>query len=345
MTNPRGQFVPGGAASPRPVMAVLLGRGVLVAHAGLFLMAACVLVLLNLVQTPDRLWFWQPLVPWSIVVAAHAGLVAIAATRRLGQIETGLTTMVPSERLSQLSIRPKAAALLPEATARFNTGLAAAERGRRELVRRAVASTEARRATKAGRAEAATDSAWNWPTVPSAAPSTTNDATAPTGWLATAVGWPRQLAAMLVARIRSFWTSAADEPDNWSRAQITPATSPASDEPARAESAVANGWGTPSATSALPHPDPSPITPPAAAWPQPSAKAVQRDFSVVPSLPSGNERDVVVAGPSAIPTDPDDAQWKRLEAAASAWLARREAEDTGTDALSETRHSATPNHA
>lgn len=344
MINPRRPFAPGDDASPRPIMAVLLGRGVLAAHVGLFLIAACVLVLLNLVQTPDRLWFWQPLVRWGIVVVVHAGLVGVASTRRLDQIETGLTTLVPSERLSQLAIRPKAAALLPEATARFNTGLAAADRGRRELVRRAVASTEARRAAKDGQEEAATDSGgnWNWPTVLSTAPSATGDATGATGWLATVAGRLRHQAAMLVDWVRSLWTSAAAVADT----PTMPATLPTmADGPRSAGPVVTNGWDTSSAIPALSQPGPSPVAPPVASWPQPSTKAFQRDFSVVPPLPAANEQDVVVAGSPPVPTDPDDAQWKRLEAAASAWLARREAEDAGTGPLAETRDSTTHNHA
>ena len=58
--------------------------GCMIAHVGLYLVAATVLVMANVIASPSELWFWQPLLVLGVVLALHIALIITAGhTARL----------------------------------------------------------------------------------------------------------------------------------------------------------------------------------------------------------------------------------------------------------------------
>jgi hypothetical protein len=55
---------------------MLVGPDALRWHAAAFAGGAVILTLVNVLRSPDRLWFWAPLLVWCGVLAAHAALTA-----------------------------------------------------------------------------------------------------------------------------------------------------------------------------------------------------------------------------------------------------------------------------
>jgi hypothetical protein len=69
--------------SARPCRAVRLRRGFLI-HLAAYTVVNAGLVAINLVTTPDRLWFYWPLAGWGVGILAH-GTAAFLAGRHTGR--------------------------------------------------------------------------------------------------------------------------------------------------------------------------------------------------------------------------------------------------------------------
>lgn len=78
------------------VTALVWSPGGVTAHLGAYLVASCVLLLVNVIRTPDELWFWRPLSVWGLLLALHA-VVALLARRsiRLPVGQISLTSLAP----------------------------------------------------------------------------------------------------------------------------------------------------------------------------------------------------------------------------------------------------------
>ncbi len=61
----------------------MTARQGLAVHAGLFMSAACVLLLVNLWRDPLHLWFWRPLLVWAVILTSHAAAQIVRAVRPL----------------------------------------------------------------------------------------------------------------------------------------------------------------------------------------------------------------------------------------------------------------------
>lgn len=65
----------------------LAGPGFFAVHLGVFVCGATILTLVNIVRSPDDLWFWKPLVVWGALLVVHAGLTISGVARAEGESE------------------------------------------------------------------------------------------------------------------------------------------------------------------------------------------------------------------------------------------------------------------
>lgn len=78
----------------------ITARQGLAVHAGLFITAACVLLLVNLWRDPLHLWFWRPLLVWAVILTSHAAAQIFRAVRPLVVDEAPHTAAVSSPTAS-----------------------------------------------------------------------------------------------------------------------------------------------------------------------------------------------------------------------------------------------------
>ena len=312
----------------------LLGPSGLVLHLGAFLLGAMLLTLLNLLRSPGEIWFWRPLAWWGGLLAVHAGLTVGGAVRTAGARGSS-----PLEEHRAASPRSRSAS----GGSRLRGGLAA----RAGTLASFPSGNSATAATRRGDAGSppdgwtleddaafaswaeATDT-WSAPrsdVVPMDANGEARRSPAPDG-----EGGPAPRDGM-----SNGWGRAANSADHAvvDRASGSPpatgrfladgstrpgrATGPASEVVTEewVPADVAALWG--AATSA-PHAAETAALPVAPTRPTVSADGATAAAERRYGRPNG--RDVVLNGP--VPIDPNDPQWTRLEAAAEAWLARRE---------------------
>ena len=338
------------------VTAWATGRGLLGLHAGSFALVACVLVMINLLRSPAELWFWQPLTRWGVVLAVHALLVATrAAVRMADQAGAAAGGPQPVRRRSRpalgrtlpaprLTTRPVAAAFraLPGASARVGRGLDVVGRGGRERWRQTVESPRVRATARAvrdrlpspGRVaradEAAAPAGWGWSAADAGEPVAADRASSGgRRWRVGDLGEKaRQRAATTMGRVRE----ALDPP------ALVEAADPVAMPPVAPE---VQGWGQPAAGW-----EGSGWSPPAGGGQYPSWPAGQNEGATTPGWDGVDRserngdgqggdagRDIVIAGPSPAPgaVPASETDWRWLEAAAAAWLARREAETAGRE--------------
>lgn len=351
-----GKRMPEGERSaPRGTVGLLAGSGPLALHTGVFLLAACALVLYNLASTPNDLWAWRPLARWGVLLAVHAAAVAVAALLATAQVDETLPSpRVRSARahprrtvtVPALSARPLIAVTraLPGASARLGADLGVAGRRGRERWRRDTAP-RLRALLARVDGEPATGPA---PAPPVGAgwsqPAPVSDAVGSTRAGARLADAGRLAAtATLVARRRlvalaASRPTASDPPFAGPAAPPDPPMltvpvppGPTAGTGAEASGPALDGWavarrltggdaGWHVAGRAVP------VEPPAgrASDPSPEFRALER-LAGSPPVAGLSGQDVVVTGPSPLPPAATDTDWAWVEAAAAAWLARREA--------------------
>lgn len=330
----------------------LYGPAGLAVHLGLFLLGATLLTLLNLLRSPAEIWFWRPLGWWGALLIIHAGLTLGGLLRSAGVNPSAPRTRPIAPEAHSRSDGSRARALGggaarvgAVASARIGGGVVAAARlvgGR--LGGRSVAAEPPAGWT------AEDDAAFtSWAEATNSWSSLRTQGVAPNGhldgWHASAPngGSPDANGDNAIGGGSSWAQAAADggHGDGGTGATV-PSPSPVptgrfrNGEPPNAprtpaaENGSAAGEWVPAAVEALWETTPARSrpaetgttapTPPQPAAPVPTAvgpPAVERRRAVQ------NGRDVVLSGP--VPADPNDPQWTRLEAAAEAWLAQREA--------------------
>lgn len=353
-------------------------------HVGLFLLGATFLTLVNLLRSPQDLWFWRPLAWWGGLLLLHAAVTVGGVVRRVEADAPAPQPVRPVRPVREARGEPRLKPALQTVVARTATTAAALVAGGVAVVERSVAGRgrgDRRSDTAASVEFASMPPGWSvdddaafaswarstdtWRSVPAEEPASGGRANG----RHTPSDPPRRAPADADLRLGMEETNRRPlrEKDGTDAAHRTPSatgrfqpnggteTYPEPAFPASPRSPIStngNGhgsgdWTLPAAVEALwsrnPAPDAATRSPDAARgspelWASPSATAIDRDLASPGDNP-GQERgaarsgiaagrDVVLDG--SVPVDPKDPAWTRLEAAAAAWLARRDAQPTPT---------------
>lgn len=342
-------------------------------HVGLFLLGATFLTLLNLLRSPQELWFWRPLAWWGGLLLLHTAVTVGEVVRRAAADPPSVPRPVRAPRAE-----PRLAPALRTVAARTASTAATLVAGGVAVVERTVAARgrgDRRSETAAAIEFASPPPGW-----------TADDDAAFASWARSTDAWrpvsaeepasgggangrhalpnpPRRTPSAADLRLGPEETNRRPleekggpdathrTPAATGRFQPNGATDP-HQEPVSPASTNGHGhgsgdWALPAAVEALwsrnPAPDGATRSPDAgrgesAIWASPRPTATDRD-SASPGENPGQERgetrsgiaagrDVVLDG--SVPVDPKDPAWTRLEAAAEAWLARRDAQPTPT---------------
>lgn len=323
----------------------------LAVHLGLFLLGATLLTLLNLLRSPEEIWFWRPLVWWGVLLAAHAGLTVGGVLRG-----AGASSPAPQARRTEEPRRGNAgrgaralggvaARVGVVATARVGDAAVAAARRVRGHARGAAAGPTGDPADgwsaeddAAFASWAQATNSWSAPPPEAAAPSKRRDGWHPPSSAGASpdpnpdretealASWARPSSNGVHAGRGRVAASPDGLPTSSGRFRSDDPNAPRPASPAENGSvtgewvpaAVAALWGTTptpqhaTTTEAMPAAAPRPADPALDGGPPSPTNRRRADQT---------GRDVVLNGP--VPVDPHDPQWTRLEAAAEAWLARR----------------------
>jgi hypothetical protein len=306
----------------RSLMRWVLGPGLLSVHVGAYLITLVSLLLWNFARTPDDIWVDDPLRRWGLVVVFHATAVGagLAAWRlmRLGESSAPQQTrpQAPRRSLAPAAVVTHAESngAAPRSAAATATAEEWARRWLREsvrVVRDAVGPSTVSNGHEAnGHAQRASASAVAGPEI--------------TEW-----------GVLFARRAREMMSSARDH--------LSPQSRPANGSPAAETSTdLASTWpaGTEAARPA----------PPNGTWPAPTNGAIhaseptalpEQSNGSVPHFPVETTpviTDTMVNAATASGDDvpltstvSEDARWTWVEAAAAAWLARREMDDPPAD--------------
>lgn len=319
-------------------------------HVGLFLLGATFLILLNLLRSPQELWFWRPMAWWSGLLLLHGAFTVGGAVRRAEAAAPTPEPVRPSPP------EPRLAPALRTAVARTVTTASGLVAGAVAVVERARADragNERRPAAVAPSRFGATPSGWSG-----------DDDAAFASWLRSTDGWgaiqaedPAPVPEANGRYHRSDVLAGAARTDHGAPGEsdapdVTGHRPPTATGrfranggvEARSASASANGhassewvlppdveamWARPAEAEA--HPRRSAAGPGTSAWASPASAGMGSDAVARGASGPGTavdrrgepSADVVLDG--SVPVDPNDPAWTRLEAAAAAWLARRDA--------------------
>ena len=317
----------------RGLTAWILGPGLLSFHVGIYLLAVVGLLLWNLFRSPAALWVDEPLRRWGLVVVFHATAVAAGwiAWRLLqvGPPTSDANSVPPRDRdwsgweSERSSREPQPHPTSPGlATTVWAAGSVAEERARRWLQDsvRAVRETLGSRLSQNGHADHQRDAA-GLPSLP---------------WRDTSV---TEWSALFTRRARDLMASARDylptigqdEDGTTSGAPMRDPTSTwpvAKTDARRSESSAFRMPDRPESSTQhgireiTPQPPASVPDPLLSAGPIPRIPASELD----PLKTAAEAGEALDADGSAAMDD--DARWAWVEAAAAAWLARRENEAT-----------------
>jgi hypothetical protein len=304
----------------RNLMRWVLGPGLLSVHVGAYLITLVALLLWNFARTPSDIWVDDPLRRWGLVVVFHATAVGAGlAAWRLMRLGESATTPEPRASVPRRSLAPAAPVAQPEPNGvapRSAVATATAEEWARRWLRESVRIVR----DAVGPGAVTNGHEDNGHARPSAS----------------AVAGPEitEWGVLFARRAREMMSSARDHlplplrPTNGSAPAESPANpaNPSGTWPAGAEDArpaPSNGtWPAPMngvvhTGEAFPAPEQSNGTVPH--HPTESAPATPVTTA---NAATGSGDDAPVTS-----TMSEDARWTWVEAAAAAWLARREMDD------------------
>lgn len=351
------------------------GPAGLALHVGLFLLGATFLTLLNLLRSPQEIWFWRPLAWWGGLLLLHTAVTVGEVVRRAAADSPPAPRPVRAARGA-----PRLAPALRTIVAGTVSTAATVVAGGVAVVERTVAGRRGdRRSDTAASIEFASPPP-GW---------TVDDDAAFASWARSTDAWRPVPAEESASGGRANGRPALPDParrapsaadfrlglEETNRRPLdekggpdathrTPsatgrfqpnggtATHPEPASPASPIATNGNGngssdWALPAAVEALwsrnPAPDGTTRSPGAgrgesAVWVSPGPTTTDRDAAPPAENPGQARsdarsgiaagRDVILDG--SVPVDPKDPAWTRLEAAAEAWLARRDAQPTPT---------------
>lgn len=313
-------------------------------HVGLFLLGATILTLLNILRSPQELWFWRPLAWWGGLLLLHAVLAVRGSARRSG----AEAPLLASPDVRPARTEPRLAPALRAVVARTVTiasSLAASGATAATRLRSGKAAKGVPPPSAPGPAQAPgfVPSPDGWSSDDDAAFAswgTTTDA-----WKPVAVGEAASASGSNGRQRRSDGVAASG---GWATGTFggvggadplrgTPTATgrfrPNGHGPGRVEPSSGDGnadgaWVLPAdieamwtrSTTGQESPTGAEAAPTAGSWPTAGSPAVGRGGGGLDG--ARREEEIILGG--SLPADPDDPSWSRLEAAAAAWLARRD---------------------
>ncbi|HEY7037008.1 MAG TPA: hypothetical protein VH482_37105 [Thermomicrobiales bacterium] len=309
----------------RNLMRWVLGSGLLSLHVGVYLVTLVSLLLWNLIRSPSDIWVDEPLRRWGLVVVFHATAVAAgwAAWRlmRMGESPAASEIRTAQPRSWSVPAAPVPSPVAVESSpVRSATAIATTEEWARRWLRESVRIVRDAVGPNAvangddGLPERATASGVAGPGI--------------TDW-----------GTLFARRTREMMATARDH--------ISPTARPANGSMPTVPSAAASA--TPAGPAhtwpgAEPATIPAPAAPPATngTWPAPTNGLAHGAEASPPSPkangtvpPPGTAHPTTTASDDArggdAPAMSEDARWTWVEAAAAAWLARREMDEPAAE--------------